>query len=84
MLKVLINNIVRWSRRTVKFFREDLWDIEVTELSKVKARFVNLSRIVTKTFKDFADHAIGFQTVALSYFCTMAFVPFIAVVSLTN
>ncbi len=79
MLKVLINNIVRWSRRTVKFFREDIWDIEVTELSKAKARFVNLSRIVTKTFKDFADHAIGFQTVALSYFCTMAFVPFIAV-----
>ena len=33
MLKVLINNIVRWSRRTVKFFREDIWDIEVTELS---------------------------------------------------
>ena len=79
MLKCLVDNCVRFFRRMVDFFRNGIWSIEVTELPKAKARFVRMSRAVTKTFKDFADHAIGFQTVALSYFCTMAFVPFIAV-----
>lgn len=82
-MKTTLGNIfgdcARLFRRTVKFFREDIWDIEVSELSKAKSRVVRMSRVITKTFKDFADHAIGFQTVALSYFCTMAFVPFIAV-----
>lgn len=79
MLKCLVDNCVKFFRRMVDFFRNGIWSIEVTELPKAKARFVRMSRAVTKTFKDFADHAIGFQTVALSYFCTMAFVPFIAV-----
>ena len=82
-MKTRLGNIfghcARLFRRTVKFFREDIWEIEVSELSKAKSRIVRMSRVITKTFKDFADHAIGFQTVALSYFCTMAFVPFIAV-----
>lgn len=82
-MKTRLGNIfghcARLFRRTVKFFREDIWEIEVSELSKAKSRIVRMSRVITKTFKDFADHTIGFQTVALSYFCTMAFVPFIAV-----
>lgn len=79
MLKRFVDNCLRWSRRASEFFRTGIWSVEVKELSKAKAGFVRMSRVVTKTFKDFADHTIGFQTVALSYFCTMAFVPFIAV-----
>ena len=79
MRKRFVDNCLQWFRRTSEFFRTGIWSIEVEELSKAKARFVRMSRVVTKTFKDFADHTIGFQTVALSYFCTMAFVPFIAV-----
>lgn len=75
----MFDSCSRLLRRMTKFFREDIWDIEVAELSNAKSRLVRMSRVVTKTFKDFADHTIGFQTVALSYFCTMAFVPFIAV-----
>ncbi len=79
MLRISANNCMHWFRRIVKFFREDIWAMEVAGMSKAKALFVNISRVVSKTFKDFADRTIGFQTVALSYFCTMAFVPFIAV-----
>lgn len=79
MLRNLVHKSASLFRRISKFIRKDVWDLDVTVLSKTKSRIVRMIRVVTKTLKDFADHAIGFQTVALSYFCTMAFVPFIAV-----
>lgn len=65
--------------RIVKFFREDIWTVELAGIAGAKASFIRMTRVIIKTFKDFADRRIGFQTVALSYFCTMAFVPFVAV-----
>ncbi len=79
MLRSATHNFGSFLRKTAKFFREDIWATDVSQMPKIRARFISAARVVTKTFKDFADHSIGFQTVALSYFCTMAFVPFIAV-----
>lgn len=79
MLGSSTHNFSSFFKKAAKFFREDIWATDVSQMPKSKARFISAAKVVTKTFKDFADHSIGFQTVALSYFCTMAFVPFIAV-----
>ena len=68
-----------WFRQARKFFGQDVWTLDLNELSRAKARLVKDVRIVAVAFRTFAEQRIGFQAVALSYFCTMAFVPFIAV-----
>lgn len=71
-----IRCLVRWVRR---FITEDIWHMDITDLGKAKAKLVKDVKIVYLTLQLFAERAIGFQSVALSYFCAMAFVPFIAV-----
>lgn len=61
------------------FISKDVWDMNMQELSRKKAQAVRDAQIVLLTFKNFAEGKIGFQSVALSYFCTMAVVPFVAV-----
>lgn len=53
--------------------------MNVDELSKAKARLVKDTQVVLVALKTFKEQKIGFQSVALSYFCTMAVVPFVAV-----
>lgn len=65
--------------RIKKFFSEDIWKVNVDELSKAKARLVKDIQVVLVALKTFKEQKIGFQSVALSYFCTMAVVPFVAV-----
>ena len=58
-------------RRIRDFFRDGIWDINTSDLGRVKAKVVRYIRIVILT--------VGQQAVALSFFTTMAFVPFLAV-----
>jgi membrane protein len=72
----------RIKRKTYKlknFFRNDIWEMELEELSKAKARFIKYVKVMLITIKTFADEKIGFQAVALSFFSTMSVVPFIAI-----
>lgn len=62
-----------------KFISEDVWKLNINELSKAKAMLVKDIQIVLVAMKAFKEQKIGFQSVALSYFCTMAVVPFVAV-----
>ncbi|MGN1210673.1 MAG: YihY/virulence factor BrkB family protein [Candidatus Cryptobacteroides sp.] len=62
-----------------QFFSQDIWQEEVEDFSKAKARFVKYSRVLIITIKTFSAEKIGFQAVALSFFGTMAFIPFVAV-----
>lgn len=66
-------------RKTKFFINEGIWDIELEELSKVKARAIKFLQIAIVTLKTFAQQKVGPQAVALSYFCTMALIPLIAV-----
>lgn len=59
-------------------FDESLWDIPIEGLSKHYGRVVKFFRIVRLTFETFARNRMGFQCVALSYFITLALVPFCA------
>lgn len=61
------------------FFKDDIWTLDMEELSKAKARFIKYVRVMMITIKTFANERIGFQAVALSFFSTMSVVPFIAI-----
>ena len=66
-------------RRIRDFFRDGIWDINTSDLGRVKAKVVRYIRIVILTAKNFSRQNVDQQAVALSFFTTMAFVPFLAV-----
>lgn len=74
-----MNRVRSTYNKSKKFFAEDIWQINIEELSRFKAGFVKYSKILILTLKTFSAQKIGFQAVALSFFGTMAVVPFIAV-----
>jgi membrane protein len=59
--------------------RDDIWELEMEELSKAKARFIKYMKVLIITIKTFSAEKIGFQAVALSFFSTMSVIPFIAI-----
>lgn len=68
------------TKRFRDFIKEDIWDVEMEELSRAKARFVKHMKVLLITIKTFSAEKIGFQAVALSFFSTMSVVPFLAIV----
>lgn len=73
----------RIAKRTSKlksFLHDDIWELELEELSKARARFIKYMKVLIITIKTFSAEKIGFQAVALSFFSTMSVVPFIAIV----
>lgn len=63
-----------------RFLNDDIWNIDLEELSKAKARFIKYMKVLLITIKTFSGEKIGFQAVALSFFSTMSVVPFVAVI----
>ncbi len=59
------------------FITEDIWRFNIDELTKFKGRLVKYIRVIIITLKTFSKEKIGMQAVALSFFGTMAVVPFI-------
>ena len=74
-----MSKIKRNTYRLKNFFSNDIWELELEELSKAKARFIKYVKVMLITIKTFANEKIGFQAVALSFFSTMSVVPFIAI-----
>jgi membrane protein len=74
-----MKRITRRAYRLKKFLSDDIWLLDLEELSKAKARFVKYTKILLLTIKTFSAEKIGFQAVALSFFSTMSVVPFIAI-----
>ena len=66
--------------RLKNFMKDDIWTLDMEELSKAKARFIKYVKVMLITIKTFANERIGFQAVALSFFSTMSVVPFIAII----
>ncbi len=75
-----MKRIVRKTYKLKNFFNEDIWKLELEELSKARARFVKYMKVLLITIKTFSAEKIGFQAVALSFFSTMSVIPFIAIV----
>lgn len=68
------------TKKLKSFFSEEIWDLELEELSKAKARFIKYVKVAIITAKTYAQQKIGPQAVALSYLSVMALVPFLAIV----
>ena len=66
--------------RLKNFFSEEIWQLEMEELSRAKARFVKYIKVLIITIKTYSQQKIGPQAVALSFFSVMAVVPFMAIV----
>ena len=75
-----MKRIVKKTYKLKNFFNEDIWQMELEELSKAKARFIKYMKVLLITIKTFSGEKIGFQAVALSFFSSMSVVPFIAIV----
>ena len=75
-----MKKIVNRTYRLKNFLRDDIWELELEELSKARARFIKYMKVLIITIKTFSAEKIGFQAVALSFFSTMSVVPFIAIV----
>ena len=71
-----IRSYIRWA---TKFVGHDIWQFNLNEFSKAKARLIWDIKVIIDALKNFANEKIGFQSVALSYFCTLAAVPLVAV-----
>ncbi len=69
-----------WSiRRVYRFFTRDIWIFDISELSHPKAFMHKAYTFISASIRDYGVKKIGTMSASLSYFCTMAFVPFIAV-----
>ena len=75
-----MSKIRRQTRKFKDFINEGIWQVEMEELSKARARFIRYMKILLITIRTFSGEKIGFQAVALSFFSTMSVVPFIAIV----
>lgn len=74
-----MKRILRKTYRLKNFFRNDIWELNLEDLSKAKARFVKYMKVALITIRTFSSEKIGFQAVALSFFSTMSVVPFVAI-----
>ena len=61
-----------------ELFTDKIWGMETDFATGTWRRLVSFIRIVRKTFDSFAEHRMGFQCVALSYFVTLAIIPLTA------
>ena len=61
-----------------KLFGDQLWELNMESLSGARRRLVRFIKLIRITFNEFAEHRMGFQCVALSYFSALAIVPFAA------
>lgn len=74
-----MKRIVHKTYRLRRFIKDDIWTLELEELSRAKAQFVKYLKVMMITIRTFSAQKIGFQAVALSFFSTMSVVPFIAI-----
>ncbi len=75
-----MNKIKKKTYRLKRFVKDDIWTLELENLSQARARFVKYLKVMMITIKTFSSEKIGFQAVALSFFSTMSVVPFVAIV----
>ena len=59
-------------------FTDRIWTLDTSECSRSYAETVRIVKLIRITFGTFTQNRMGFQCVALSYFITLALVPFIA------
>ena len=62
-----------------QLFSDRIWSLDMNGYSSAKRHLFRLVKLVRLVLKEFADNKMGFQCVALSYFCFLALIPLIAI-----
>lgn len=65
-------------RKITDLFSDRIWTLDTSGSGKAYAETVRIVKLIRITFRTFVENRMGFQCVALSYFITLALVPFIA------
>lgn len=73
-----VDKVDKIVKDTKTLFSDQLWDMNIENVSRAKKGLVKFIKLTRITFDEFAENRMGFQCVALSYFCALAIVPFAA------
>ncbi len=77
--------IVHTYQRVLKFLLTDIWHLDMSELSIMRARMVKYLKVLIITLKGFSNDKVSLQAIALSFFSAMSLVPFTALMfAVTN
>ena len=70
---------------TKVLFTDKLWTLDTSGCSRLYCRLIRFVKLCRITISTFAENRMSFQCVALSYFITLAAIPFLAMVfAVTN
>ncbi|PKP06074.1 MAG: hypothetical protein CVU10_00475 [Bacteroidetes bacterium HGW-Bacteroidetes-5] len=72
-------------QRVLKFLITDIWHLDMSELSILRARMVKYLKVLIITIKGFSNDKIDLQATSLSFFSAMSVVPFVSLMfAITN
>lgn len=71
-----IRDLYRWF---VKFVTEDIWHLELDDFGRAKSQLIKYLKVAIITVKEAGINHLGLYAFSLSFFTTMAMVPFAAV-----
>lgn len=72
-------------QRVLKFLITDIWHLDMSELSILRARMVKYLKVLIITSKGFANDKVALQATSLSFFSAMSVVPFVSLMfAITN
>lgn len=72
-------------QRILKFLLIDIWHLDLSELSIMRARMVRYLKVLMITIKGFSNDKVSYQAIALSFFSALAVVPIVSLVfAVTN
>lgn len=69
---------MKLAKKITDLFTDRIWTLDASGDSPFYAWVVRTWKIIRITFKTFTENRMGFQCVSLSYFITLALVPFLA------
>ena len=66
---------MKTASKITDLFTNRIWTLDTSGSSRFYAWLVRTWKIIRITFKTFTENRMGFQCVALSYFCALALIP---------
>jgi membrane protein len=73
------NSVKHTYQRVLKFLLVDIWHLDLSELSIMKARMIKYLKVLIITIRGVSSDKVGRQANSLSYFSAMSIVPFVAI-----
>ena len=78
-MKDLIEEIQELYRWIIKFVTKDIWQLDLDDFGRAKSKLLKYLKVAIITVKEAAINHLGLYAFSLSFFTTMAMVPFAAV-----